>query len=410
MKDSEKCKCFELLLAAGSAAETWFEGLPDDVRTDWKKLSDAFVDEWYQEAAPPLSDAEALEYICQTMPKLEDLLKFDNPPNSRPVPCHIQWARILHSQARAEGYSDSLAEQVRARLPRPLCNQLPKATSWKALLEACQNVDTSKLRELVNDTVEDAAKQKALEERVASVEGKHAASSAIANKNPLPKTTTSVDDLAQQMNALAIRTTYPVSSHPPIYLYPPYPGWAAPSPTLLPRMPPAQPAAVRRPERPPQQRLEVLTKNALPPPPLTDEGRAKYTAQVEDWHRAHPGLEPDEERPYLLTPGTLPVARRECYTCGMPRHIGSACASPPVPKLESRWRAIVGHIRATNRPGQQFAPAGVQFVSSDSPPPQPYPAMPYPYPPGHAYPGTYGGWQSPSTNVQYGQAEDQGNV
>ncbi|KAI8974505.1 hypothetical protein BD414DRAFT_509941, partial [Trametes punicea] len=329
-----------------SAAETWFKGLLDDVRTDWKKISDAFVEEWYQEAAPPLSDAEALEYICQTMPTLEELLKFDTPPNSRPVACHIQWAHVLYSQARAEGYSNSLADQV---------------TSWKALLEACQNVDTSKLRELVTDAVEDAAKQKALEERVASVEGKRTAPSPHANKNALLRTTTSVDDLAQQMNTLVIRTAYL--------------------------------AAVRRPEHSPQQRLQALIKNALPPPPLTDEGRAKYTAQVEDWHRANTGLEPDEERPYPLTPGTLPVAHGECYTCGMPRHI---------------------------RPGQQFAPASVQFVSSDSPLPHPYATMPYPYPPymtpypmpppGHAYPGTYDRWQNQSTNVPYGQAEDQGNV
>ncbi|KAI8968093.1 hypothetical protein BD414DRAFT_541482 [Trametes punicea] len=369
MKDSEKCECFELLLAAGSAAETWFEGLPDDVRTDWKKISDAFVEEWYQEAAPPLSDAEALEYICQTMPTLEELLKFDTP----------RTVAQIFEQPRRPGP---------CKAARPLRNQLPKVTSWKALLEACQNVDTSKLRELVTDAVEDAAKQKALEEQVASVEGKRTAPSPHANKNALLRTTTSVDDLAQQMNTLAIRTAYP--------------------------------AAVRRPERPPQQRLQALIKNALPPPPLTDEGRAKYTAQVEDWHRANTGLEPDEERPYPLTPGTLPVARGECYTCGMPRHIGSACTSPPVPKLESRWRAIAGHIRATNRPGQQFAPASVQFVSSDSPPPHPYATMPYPYPPymtpypmpppGHAYPGTYDRWQNQSTNVPYGQAEDQGNV
>ncbi|KAL7280446.1 hypothetical protein ACG7TL_005376 [Trametes sanguinea] len=169
LPDEEKCSQFDLLLVGGSSAEVWYDSLPKETKNEWRALQAAFEREWYYDN-PPLSDAQALEYICQPLPSLDDLLKYDGPPGSRLVPRHIQWARWVYATARSQGFADALAGQVRERLPRPLRSKLPSVSTWKDLRDAVLAVDTTQLREDVIDAFADLRKEKELEDRLASVE------------------------------------------------------------------------------------------------------------------------------------------------------------------------------------------------------------------------------------------------
>lgn len=71
--------------------------------------------------------------------------------------------------------------------------------------------------------------------------------------------------------------------------------------------------------RNPRVRLVDLQRHSLPHEPDTPDGQARYTEQVRVWHQKHgpyPLVKPDEQRPYPLTPGTLPVSSGACFNCG----------------------------------------------------------------------------------------------
>src|SRR5882762_5626571 len=71
--------------------------------------------------------------------------------------------------------------------------------------------------------------------------------------------------------------------------------------------------------RNPRVHLMHLQCTSLPHQPDIDEGRARYQAQVEDWHQKHgtyPQAKPNEYRPHPLTPGTQPISLGACFNCG----------------------------------------------------------------------------------------------
>jgi len=99
-----------------------------------------------------------------------------------------------------------------------------------------------------------------------------------------------------------------------------------------------------------------LQPNSLPHQPNTDEGRARYQAQVEEWHRKHgayPQTRPDEYKPYPLTPGTQPVSSGACFNCGGKhgerKHFQRDCpvkdqpGSLPMPERAFRAIAAICH-------------------------------------------------------------------
>ena len=86
---------------------------------------------------------------------------------------------------------------------------------------------------------------------------------------------------------------------------------------------------------------------ALPLQPNNPEGVINYNNQMAAWQTTYgqSGKGPTETRPYPLTPGTVPVASGECWKCGHRAHHPAVCPTPPVPVLETKWRAIAQTIR-----------------------------------------------------------------
>ena len=84
-----------------------------------------------------------------------------------------------------------------------------------------------------------------------------------------------------------------------------------------------------------------MLSKALPLQPNNVEGLATYNKQITTWQATHclGGKGPTETRPYLLTPGTVPVASGECWKCGNRAHHLAACPALPVPALKSKWRS-----------------------------------------------------------------------
>jgi hypothetical protein len=117
-----------------------------------------------------------------------------------------------------------------------------------------------------------------------------------------------------------------------------------------------------------------MTRFILPQHPNTETGVAAYRLQVTEWHRANPHIKPDEQHPYPLTPGSVPVGSRECWVCGLPGHMSGAsvCTGQTLPKPERDWRRIAGFItREYNK--ERLTSTPVNYIGNHYSQPIPYP-------------------------------------
>jgi hypothetical protein len=127
-------------------------------------------------------------------------------------------------------------------------------------------------------------------------------------------------------------------------------------------------------DRPAAVRYQDMIRFALPQHPNTEAGGAAYHLQVTEWHRANMHIKPDEQHPYPLTPGSVPVGSRECWGCGLPGHMAGAsvCAGQTLPEPERDWRRIAGFItREYNK--ERLTTTPVNYVSNHYAQHIPYP-------------------------------------
>ena len=126
---------------------------------------------------------------------------------------------------------------------------------------------------------------------------------------------------------------------------------------------PAQP--YRGPQRTDAEKLAIIER--IPPPqPDTTTGRAAYEAEVATWNRNNYRRAAHETRPYPLTPGTSPVARGECFSCGKIGHPSAACtASARIPEAERAWRQKANSIRAGANAASRASNPNVNLVAED---------------------------------------------
>ncbi|KAF8814737.1 hypothetical protein BYT27DRAFT_7229282 [Phlegmacium glaucopus] len=119
-------------------------------------------------------------------------------------------------------------------------------------------------------------------------------------------------------------------------------------------------------DRPAHERLADVLNKALPIQPKNPEGLARYNIQIATWQSTYGqnGKGPSETRPYPLTPGTVPVASGECWTCGQ-RHHPAPCVQPAVPAFEARWRSIAQTIRKRAE-AAAASPINVNMVATES--------------------------------------------
>ena len=131
---------------------------------------------------------------------------------------------------------------------------------------------------------------------------------------------------------------------------------------LRPQIPHVEPLR----NRPAAIRHQDLLQFVLPHHPNTPEGRVAYQAQITAWHTANPNGKPDEQHPYLLTPGSPAVGSRECWDCGEKGHMQAApvCVGAVLPPPERDWRRIAGFIAHAFHLEHLTATQAVNFIGT----------------------------------------------
>lgn len=199
-----------------------------------------------------------------------------------------------------------LVASTRKKLPKPLVKLIGlKAMTWKELADAVRDIT---LEEIVEKLEEERDINRYL-------------------LQPVPPSTSKALGAAFQNVSIA---SQPQSLNPNQY-----------------RQMSITPKPAYTAERPAHERLADVLSKALVLHPKNAEGIASYNAQVLLWQTTfgQSGKGPNETRPYLLTPGTVPVASGECWKCGHRSHHPLACLAPPLPALETKWRSIAQTIR-----------------------------------------------------------------
>ena len=100
---------------------------------------------------------------------------------------------------------------------------------------------------------------------------------------------------------------------------------------------------------PDAERLVDVIHLALPIQPQTPAGKVAYQVQVAKWSAQNGDHPVNKMRPYLLSPGTSPVASGKCWKCRYTGHHGPDCLDPnPVPVIKQKWRSIAATSGNTN--------------------------------------------------------------
>ncbi|KAI0651486.1 hypothetical protein C8Q79DRAFT_1004773 [Trametes meyenii] len=335
--DNVKCVRFKNLLRARSPADLWYKTLGEDVRTSWSSLQDAFAKEFISTTLVSLSDDAILGNITQSLPKWEDLITYKDTQGGT-VPYHIWWKNELRNLVFANRAGDHLANTVVNKLPHALRSQFADdVRDWATLYRALDGINVRKLQADVEYHYEisggrDRATPTSTVANIAAV-------APPATQNPTQVVVT-VDVLTELLNRATL-------AHNPVSQFqtsqPSMPARVETRPLAKTNAQAVTGALRYLTPKDAAERFAMVERNALAPPPNTDEGRAQYERQVRDWHAKYEGQQPNEQRPYPLTPGTLPVAKRDCWKCGQSAHgQGNPCNNTKVPELENTWRVIAG--------------------------------------------------------------------
>jgi hypothetical protein len=357
--ESRKVNCMRNNIAYGSPADDWFGRLTVNEKNTYEHLTEAFEKEWPLIATVKESKAERIRALKEWVLKPEELGKKVDSTGGTQVWSHIRWANGLASRVRdAEDRSAFLLSEVFDALPEPVRDLVRKEprTTYDELATAVRSLDTKDLK--------DAAAKYNRDEETARLARLQASPTKV---------------LRDALSATHIQTPQQYQNpQPNIYVAPtqanPFTNGggrgnlftAGRGTTLSPfrgsgpgalgmgrgshsSAPPARSQApVNRSirDRPPAERYQDIIQFTLPLLPNTEAGIAAYRAQITEWHRANPHIKPDEQHPYPLTPGSVPVGSRECWGCGLPGHMSGApvCGGLILPEFERDWRRIAGFI------------------------------------------------------------------
>ena len=404
--EKQKVNCLRNNIAYGSGADEWFSGLAATEKDTYEHLTIAFEKQWPLTIVPKASKAERIQTLRDWTLASKDLGKKIEGPGGGQMWSHVKWATGLASRARdAEDTIGLLLTDVYNSLPRPV-RELTRSkarSTYDELATAVLNLDVNDLKEAAADFSRDeetarparepASPTKAIREALATTR--------LQNQAPYPVPT-------PQYNVMP-NVTIPSNTFGRTggrgNLFGPLRGaqttqyrGAGPGTLGIGRgfintqAPTGQPLR----DRPMALRHQDLVQYALPHHPKTAEGAVAYRAQVVAWHAANPNIKPDEQHPYPLTPGSLPVGSRECWGCGEQGHpLGApVCAGAILPLPERDWRRIASYITRTFNRERLVAAQSVNYIG---------------YSPYTPYPG-YGQHQTYSSSVYEGEIDDgQGN-
>ncbi|KAJ7174698.1 hypothetical protein C8R46DRAFT_93138 [Mycena filopes] len=389
MSDAEKVEALGLGMASGSPADTWFD---DPARTaakaSWALMSAAFDAKWPKRAALKRVGQDAIDDLLAEKLKVEDIGKRMKHGGVEEFG-HVVWARnVARIAADIPDATGLFIGIVVEKLPLIMQELLVPGTvfaDWSAFETAVAGIKVAAI-------VHAKAKETRLVEMAAvKTTPRHMVT---ASHQPAP--------VHPQRPSFP---SYPYPSYPPpqFTLPPQQPVAFAPPPQPAP--PGNQAAPAQRPFRPDHERLVDLERNLPVHHPATDAGRAAYAQLISDWDARNGARQPNELRPYPLTPGTAPLeGGGECFNCALFGHMTNDCPNPSMPAQEKKWRQIAASIRngarGIPRRNTQSAPAPIpiQYVAA------PYNHDPNPYP--------YHPWYSqyaPQYQVPDYGAHDQGN-
>lgn len=335
LTDTNKIRQFTLHLKAGSVAKLWLAGLPAAKKDTWEHLQESFEARWPEKPPPTRSSVEKIALLQAAKLSNEEMgkrVKVDGVEEQT----HVVWAHKI--QRLADAVPDTgglLINSVRSTMPTVLKHYVTSEhTSWSAFCDAIRAVSFTQIEE---EQAKVKATQK-LEESVRRITEQGTPSKALGN---------------------AFRN---VNLGAPI----PAPRFNAPRP-YTPQAPFTPPAPAYAQQRAPAfqtrsatDRMNDVHRLALPQHPDNPAGHLAYAAQVAAWTAANPLGKPNEFQPYPLTPGTSPVATRECWHCGYPGHMSTACNGTKVPAPEKHWRSIAATIK---RNFDFESPANINYVA-----------------------------------------------
>ncbi|KAF8145311.1 hypothetical protein K438DRAFT_2099566 [Mycena galopus ATCC 62051] len=319
LSDAEKIEALGLGMASGSPADGWFDEPAQKAHTTWAAMSVAFDTKWPKRAALRRVGQDAIEDLLAEKLEAGDIGKRVLHGGGEEFR-HVVWVRKMVCIADEIPDPQGLfIGVVRKKLPMIMQDLLGPSTvfaDWAALEVA---VVAIKRAAIVNAQ----AKEARLVEMAAVRNVRHV---------PTPQLPGAV---AQQ----CFQQPRPVQ----------YPQFLPPPPTTLPTPPQLAQGIAPRPFRPDSERLIDLERDTLVQHPNTDTGRSLYQQQVRDWNAQHQNRQPNELRPYPLTPGTAPLdSRGECFNCALLGHMTDGCPNPSMPPLEKKWRQIIKAFFAEN--------------------------------------------------------------
>ena len=385
--ESRKVNCMRNNIAYGSPADDWFGRLTANEKDTYEHLTEAFEKEWPLIATVKESKAERIRALKDWVLKPEELGKKVDSPGGTQVWSHVKWANGLASRVRdAEDKSAFLLSEVFDALPEPIRDLVRKEprTTYNELATAVCSLDTKDLKDA-------AARYNRDEETARLARLQNSPTKALRDalsathiqtpqryQNPQP----AHHNASTQMNPFTNKGgcgnlfvagcgtgLSPFRGSGPGAL-----GMGRASQTNNPSIHTAPVNRSLR-DRPPQARYQDMIQFVLPQHPNTEAGMAAYRAQVTEWHRTNPHSKPDEQHPYPLTPGSVPVGSRECWGCRMTGHMSGApvCGGLTLPKPERDWRCIAGFItREYNKERLNYTQP-INYVSTHYPQYTPYP-------------------------------------
>lgn len=359
--DDVKKLQFPNFLQADSIADEWYEDLAPLDKKDWNAIVTSFRKRWPRKKAVKKTIEEYEEEITGLHLKMEDMGKKDKIAG-RDVYSHIAWADKMAAVVKGAKLEDTTTYigHVRKALPKLLREKVGAGhADWVEFLQAVRDIDVDYIRDGAEAWRKDQQEQETLKKRIQQLEKLTASPTAPLRQqmtmfgvgDPLSNPTRSP---APQQAPAAPSNPFASSGGGRGNLF--YTSQTRPQHSSNPRPPPTQ-----------ADRDALLNRlQKYPHHPDTEAGRQAHRAQQAEWAKTH-GFNAfvTESTPYPLRPGTSPVCSGECFTCGLPGHMGrrdgSTCGgNRPLHQHEQTWRAICSRILRQPR-----AAANIQLVAVD---------------------------------------------
>jgi hypothetical protein len=328
---------FKYYLQADSVADEWFADLIDSEKKAWTDIEAAFNKRWPRKTQAKKTDEEYEDEIVGRKLKTEDLGKKEKVAG-REVYTHIAWADKMQTSIKGAKWEKTTNQlrQVRKSLPNILREKVGTGhADWNAFLEAVRDVEVEHIRDSMDIKNKE---QQAIEQRLLTLE--------TLSRSPTAP-------LRQRLSTVAISSQSPAQNAQVVG--DPFANTGGGRGNLAFTTNPAIPRQPRapRPASTPEEKAEVrLLLGRFPHHPDTQAGRQAHQAQQAEWVRTFGyGTRVTEKTPYPLRPGTSPVNSGECFTCGLPGHLGTRtgelCETLGHRILhpnEQQWRAICTRV------------------------------------------------------------------